>query len=63
MHPGVIQFCLADGSVRPLKYGNTAFPWDPANPVLPPESSDWWVFQQLAGMNDGGVRDTSPLLP
>jgi prepilin-type N-terminal cleavage/methylation domain-containing protein/prepilin-type processing-associated H-X9-DG protein len=63
MHPGVVQFCFADGSVRPLKYGNTAFPWDPANPVLPPESSDWWVFQELAGMQDGGARDRTQLLP
>jgi prepilin-type N-terminal cleavage/methylation domain-containing protein/prepilin-type processing-associated H-X9-DG protein len=62
MHPGVVQFCFADGSVRPLKYGNTAFAWE-ANPVLPPESSAWWVFQELAGMNDGGVRDGAALAP
>jgi prepilin-type processing-associated H-X9-DG protein len=59
-HPGVVQFCFADGHVRPLRHGNTA--WNGVNP-LPPESSDWWVFLELGGFRDGGVRDTSRLVP
>ncbi len=60
MHPGIVQYCFADGHVRALKYGNSR--WN-ALPPFPPESSDWWVYQELAGMRDGGVRDTSALLP
>jgi prepilin-type N-terminal cleavage/methylation domain-containing protein len=72
-HPGVIQFCLADGSVRVLritgdsgwlpnsqKVGNAL--WFPNQP-LPPESASWWVVQELAGMSDGGVRDTTVIMP
>jgi prepilin-type N-terminal cleavage/methylation domain-containing protein/prepilin-type processing-associated H-X9-DG protein len=58
-HPGVVQFCFADGSVRPLRFGGTY--WDGAE--LAPASSDWWVLQQLAGMRDGAVPDTSALEP
>jgi prepilin-type N-terminal cleavage/methylation domain-containing protein len=60
MHPGIVQFCFADGSVRGLKHGSSY--WNGTGP-FPPESSDWWVFQELAGMRDGGSRDTSSLLP
>jgi prepilin-type N-terminal cleavage/methylation domain-containing protein/prepilin-type processing-associated H-X9-DG protein len=60
VHPGVVQFCFADGNVRPVKYGNTY--WNGTGD-LPPESSDWWVLQELAGMRDGGVRDISALVP
>jgi prepilin-type N-terminal cleavage/methylation domain-containing protein/prepilin-type processing-associated H-X9-DG protein len=63
-HPGVVQFCFADGSVRPLRHGNTAY----NTPILtfddlPPESSPWWVLQEMAGMRDGGLRDRSGLEP
>jgi prepilin-type processing-associated H-X9-DG protein len=60
-HPGVVQFCFADGSVRPLKHGNTASSSTPA--ASTPQSSPWWVLQELAGMRDGGLRDTSGLVP
>jgi prepilin-type N-terminal cleavage/methylation domain-containing protein/prepilin-type processing-associated H-X9-DG protein len=64
-HSGLVQFCFADGSVRRLKRGNSWIDWenwDLAN--LWPNSypSDWWVFQELAGMRDGGSRDASSLL-
>jgi prepilin-type N-terminal cleavage/methylation domain-containing protein len=63
-HTGVVQFCFADGSVRPLRTGNSWIDWwnwELAN--LHPNSypTDWWVFQQLAGMRDGGTWDTSSL--
>jgi hypothetical protein len=72
-HPGLIQFCLADGSVRALRItGDSSWSpdsrkfgsglWVPDQP-LPPESSAWWVVQELAGMRDGGVRDTTAIMP
>ena len=64
-HPGVVQFCFADGSVRPLKHGNTAWRSNTtaAGIISTPAESPWWVFQELAGMRDGGLRDPSGLLP
>jgi prepilin-type N-terminal cleavage/methylation domain-containing protein/prepilin-type processing-associated H-X9-DG protein len=57
-HPGVVQFCFADGSVRGVNRGNTFLNSPTATPSI-----DWYVLQQLAGMRDGGTRDTSALLP
>src|SRR5262249_18837901 len=51
-HPGVVQFCFADGSVRSLRHGSTA--QGPPSPA-----TDWWIFQELAGRQDGGTMDTS----
>src|SRR5262249_23642214 len=61
-HPGVVQFCFADGSVRGLNRGSTlwAGPW--ASGTTPP-SKDWYVLQQLGGMRDGGALDTSASVP
>jgi prepilin-type N-terminal cleavage/methylation domain-containing protein len=67
-HPGVIQFCFADGSVRSLRKGTSWIDhndgWDLANLFGPPDQypPDWWVVQQLAGMRDGAVPDTTSLL-
>lgn len=60
-HPGLVQFCFADGSVRGLRHTDVVY--ERGTDPFPPEGSSWWVFQQLAGMRDGGVRDTSSLLP
>jgi prepilin-type N-terminal cleavage/methylation domain-containing protein/prepilin-type processing-associated H-X9-DG protein len=63
-HPGVVQFCFADGSVRPLRRGSSWVDWaNDALSILWPNGypNDWWVFQELAGMRDGGTRDTSSL--
>jgi prepilin-type processing-associated H-X9-DG protein len=60
-HPGVVQFCFADGSVRPLKHGNTGSYSSPFGST--PQSSPWWVLQELAGMRDGDSRDRSGLEP
>jgi prepilin-type N-terminal cleavage/methylation domain-containing protein len=63
-HPGIVQFCFADGSVRSLRKGTSWIDynnWDLANlwpDQYPPE---WWILQQLAGMRDGGTRDSSAL--
>jgi prepilin-type N-terminal cleavage/methylation domain-containing protein/prepilin-type processing-associated H-X9-DG protein len=64
-HPGVVQFCFADGSVRPLRKGTSYIDWDNgALGELWPDGypPGWWVFQELGGMGDGGTRDTSLLL-
>jgi prepilin-type N-terminal cleavage/methylation domain-containing protein len=61
-HPGVVQFCMADGSVRRLRKGTSwvdylqfevSTLWPDGYPA------DWWVFQEMAGMRDGGTRDRS----
>jgi prepilin-type processing-associated H-X9-DG protein len=46
-HPGVVQFVYVDGSVHPLKRGATSIH----------NSNDWYIFQELAGYQDGGTRD------
>ena len=51
-HPGGVQFCFADGSVRTLRRGNTATLF----------SADWFELQEMAGRNDGGTRDWSSLV-
>ena len=61
-HPGIVQFCFADGSVRALRKG-VAY-WDFIH--LPPQTREWdtwWVLQELAGFRDGGARDPSALIP
>jgi prepilin-type N-terminal cleavage/methylation domain-containing protein/prepilin-type processing-associated H-X9-DG protein len=55
-HAAGVQFAFGDGSVRTLRYGQTA--WTGSGPVGP----DWAVLQQLAGRNDGYSSDTSSLL-
>jgi prepilin-type processing-associated H-X9-DG protein len=62
-HTGIVNFCYADGSVRGIKVGNSA--WDPlqSTPDKPPPPTDWFVLQQLAGMRDGETRDTTSMEP
>jgi hypothetical protein len=58
-HPGIVHFCFADGSVRGLNPGSTA----PGLRLFRgPYSEDWYVFQQLSGFRDGGIRDPSSLM-
>jgi prepilin-type N-terminal cleavage/methylation domain-containing protein len=64
-HPGIVQFCFADGSVRSLRKGSSWIDWpnwDLAN-LWPTNQypADWWVFQELAGMRDGGMRNRDSL--
>jgi prepilin-type processing-associated H-X9-DG protein len=64
-HPGVVQFCFADGSVRRLRKGSSAIDywgWELANRYPDRYPAGWWVLQELAGMRDGGSRETSSLL-
>jgi prepilin-type N-terminal cleavage/methylation domain-containing protein len=64
-HPGIVQFCFADGSVRPFRKGsswiNAIAGWDLANLWPDQYPADWWVLQELGGMRDGGTRDSSSL--
>jgi prepilin-type processing-associated H-X9-DG protein len=55
-HPSGVQFCMADGSVRTLVFGDTV--WDGQSDI----PKGWHVLQQLAGRRDGGTADTSALL-
>jgi hypothetical protein len=55
-HGGIVLFCFADGSVRGLHPGNST----QRNPTSP--GSDWYVYQQLAGMRDGQTWNTADLL-
>jgi prepilin-type N-terminal cleavage/methylation domain-containing protein len=64
-HPGIVQFCFADGSVRSLRKGTSWIDWNNwalANLWPDQYPADWWIFQQLAGMRDGGTRDESALV-
>ncbi|MER3441981.1 MAG: hypothetical protein C4296_11525 [Gemmataceae bacterium] len=51
-HTATVQFCFGDGSVRGMRRGATATLF----------SQDWYVLQELAGMRDGGLRDTTQLV-
>lgn len=50
-HTGVVQFGIADGSVRGIRPGATST-WNPA-------TTDWWVLQRHAGKSDGDILDGS----
>jgi len=52
-HPGVVQFCFGDGSVRPVAFSTT----DVRNPTSP--GSPWYLLQALAGMRDNEVNSNS----
>jgi hypothetical protein len=51
-HSRIVQFSFADGSVRPLRPGNTTTPG----------TTDWYLLQQLAGYKDGRSANTSTLV-
>jgi prepilin-type processing-associated H-X9-DG protein len=45
-HPNGVNFCMADGSVRLIRFGATT-------QRLPNCSTDWFILQALAGFRDG----------
>jgi len=54
-HTSIVNFCFADGSVRPLREGGSSWKLSGAMP------SGWFVFQSMAGMRDGELRDRSAI--
>ena len=57
-HTGIVNFALGDGSVRSLKIGSTA---DASAASRDNPTSDWSVFQAMAGRNDGQVFDAGQM--
>ncbi len=55
-HAAGVQFAFADGGVRTVRFGTTA--WLGFGPV----TSDWALLQQLSGRRDGYNNDTSSVL-
>ncbi len=62
-HPGGVQFCLADGSVRTVAFGSTAVTMNTLNIQAIVPSNDWFVLQSMAGRADGLALDTSSIAP
>jgi prepilin-type N-terminal cleavage/methylation domain-containing protein len=56
-HPGIVQFCFCDGSVRALRIGTTKQIPMPGKDA----SSDWYVLQALAGVRDGVAIEANQL--
>jgi prepilin-type N-terminal cleavage/methylation domain-containing protein/prepilin-type processing-associated H-X9-DG protein len=64
-HSGVVHFCFADGSVRRLRTQSSWIDWlnwELANLWPDRYPNDWWVFQELGGYRDGGIRPSSTLV-
>ena len=57
-HTGIVNFAMGDGSVRSLRIGSSA---DVSDLSRNNPSSDWSVFQAMAGRSDGQVFDASQL--
>jgi hypothetical protein len=57
-HTGIVQFAYADGSVHGLRVGSTAI--SPGAGGGTP-STDWIVYQQMAGYKDGTTVNVSQI--
>jgi hypothetical protein len=57
-HTGVVQFALADGSVRPLRSAGTN---NRAEFYGAGGNREWWLLQAMAGKADGEADDRSAL--
>jgi prepilin-type N-terminal cleavage/methylation domain-containing protein/prepilin-type processing-associated H-X9-DG protein len=67
-HTGVVNFCFADGSVHALarSVDESAYRSVSENNPMPlpsPAFTVWYVYQRLAGMQDGEVPDQAALVP
>ncbi len=58
-HTGIVNFCFGDGSVRPLRHGNSAARSAATGATGSTPDADWWFFQSLAGFMDGDTRTGS----
>ena len=61
-HTAGVNFAFADGSVKVLRRVAPIPPPLPAAGPLATYPPEWFVFQELAGWADGGVRDTVDLI-
>jgi prepilin-type N-terminal cleavage/methylation domain-containing protein len=62
-HTGLVLFAYADGSVHALRRIAPQFGVSTSGPDPNFYSTEWFVFQEMAGYRDGGTRDTSILVP
>src|SRR5262249_32175994 len=67
-HTGVVNFCFADGSVRPpvRAVGESAYRTVAGlarRPLPSPSFTTWYAYQRLAGMQDGEPADQAALVP
>ncbi len=66
-HAGVVNFCFGDGSVRSVRIGTSRAEITPSitipREVTPNDAQDYWVFQELVGKSDGGVRPRESIVP
>jgi prepilin-type processing-associated H-X9-DG protein len=60
-HSSGVQFCFADGSVRMLRFGETALHPGPL-PRGEGVTADWQVLQELAGWRDGAAAQKAALV-
>src|SRR5262249_39922797 len=61
---GIVLFAYGDGAVRNVRRAVPPVPPGNVQPTGPAPSgvtNDWWVFQELAGKQDGGTRDISSM--
>jgi prepilin-type N-terminal cleavage/methylation domain-containing protein len=58
-HSGIVNFAMADGSIRTLRPGATGT----RNPLpgFPAMTADWAVYQQMSGATDGDVFNATQL--
>ncbi len=52
-HTGIVQYCFADGSVHPIRPGQTV----QRNPAV----ADWFTLQAMSGASDGVVYNPTAL--
>jgi len=62
-HTGIVQFAYADGSVHPVRIGQTNIEiYSPGGVSTNFGTSDYAVLMQLSGWHDGKTQDTSTLV-
>ncbi len=67
-HPGVVNCCFADGAVKGVRIGAARAqlyptPSIPGEPADRSAINDYWIFQELCGMRDQGLRPINSMVP
>lgn len=60
-HAAGVQFAMADAAVRTIRFQPATWCAGAANPGNI-NTNQWWTLQEMAGVSDGGMRDTSVLV-